>query len=1006
MRRKKAVRKGLSLLMAVVLTAALLVPVVEANSSGVSPADHAVQFLYNDYIMNGARNADNGVGAYAYYILTQAGVNVNGWVYNGQSLADAVCGLIEKDLTSVDKTSAKLLAQDLLAAQAMGKQDLASQLLNILKSRQSNQGFDSGPFSIFSNLAAYDLLGRAGSLCKIDAAKAKDYVLSTQNKVYGNWGYEWEGQYYPDFMATAQAIRVLYYLDPGGSDEQIQEALSAGLNWLIQQQQTNGSFVTGWDDPLVDTAEAVLTLKVLGRDSGDAWNNAVSYLLNNAVNPDGALGGAGNAMDATWLLAACNSLGTRPVVWRFYLEPNALTFQVDEKVQLKAFWEDAYGAAEVTAYATWSVDDAGIASVDDSAQKGLVTAKSAGSTVVKAVYNGLVAISQLNVQASSAGGSPSGVTVGLAIVGASGELLFGPSYVTVTAANRWGLTALGALDASGVSYTIKETPWGPFVDSIEGLASSGTAGWMYTVNGQIPMVGADKYKVKENDKIIWYYSKSMDQQPPNWEDLVKQGTTTSSTLSEVQKGIEEALENLKGGKADLGKALDVLEQVAKLKEADFTAELKAKAAELISALAPFLSKLPDKAIGLQVQGEEATVRLDGRSIISQVDIMKRAAELGEMLKNKGVAGAENLSPKVLVAQLPQEIAGKDFTALLPAEAAKALVSSGFTFELAGREVTFTLPAKAVNTVLGAASNVAQLAVSAGKVNPDKVNLPKGTLVVAGKIINLDFEAVTPEGAKEKPKTSFTEKITVTVSLEGIDTTKVNVKDLAVYRQRKDGSWEYVGGNVSPDGKSISFQTARTSVYAILNYRQTFNDISSHWAKSDIEFMAQRLVARGVTEDSFAPDSPLTRAQFAAFLVRLLGLEEERPAAMAFSDLPPDHWAYSAVGAAFKAGLVAGTGEKTFAPDREITREEIAVMLLRALEQKGLAPKIEEKEMNAILARYGDGEKVSTWARKAVAAAVKEGLLSGKPQNLLAPQDKATRAEAMALLKRLVDNLGG
>ncbi|WP_027718447.1 S-layer homology domain-containing protein [Desulfovirgula thermocuniculi] len=999
---KKAIRKGLSILVLVGLAFALLLPAGEAGAASfnASPADHAVQFLYNEYLTKGAKNADAGVGAYAYYVLCQAEVDVSGWVYNDQSLVDAVYGLIDKDLVSADKTKAKLLAQDLLAARAMGKQDLASQLLNILKSRQNEQGFDSGPFSIFSNLAAYDLLGRAGSLCKIDAAKAKDYVLSTQNKVYGSWGYEWEGQYYPDFMATAQAIRVLYYLDPGGSDEQIQEALSAGLNWLVTQQQADGSFIAGWDDPLIDTAEAILTLKVLGQDSGGPWNNAVSYLLNNAVNPDGTLGGAGNAMDATWLLAACNVLEVK-----FYLAPSILTLQPGKKAQLKAVWEDAYGAAEVTAYAAWSVDDAGIASVDDSAQKGLVTANGAGSTVIKAVYNGLVAISRLNVQASSTGGTSTGVTVGLAIVGAGGELMYGPSYVTVTAVNKWGLTALGALDASGVSYTIKETAWGPFVDSIEGLASKGTAGWMYTVNNQVPMVGADKYRVKEKDKVIWYYSKTMDQEPPKWEDLVKQASETSSPLSEAQKSLEEALAGFKAGKGDLGKALGVLEQVAKLKDADFTAELRARAAALIEALVPFLNKLPDEVAEVRLRGEEAEVRLEARGVTSQVELMAKAAELGEVLQAKGVSSAENLSAKTLIAQLPREVAGKNFAALLPAEAARALVSGGFAFELAGSEITFTLPAGATEALLKATDNVAWLSVAAGKVGPEHISLPEGTRVVACKLMELELTALTPEGAKERPGTDFAEEITVTVSLEGIDATKVNAKDLAVYRQKKGGSWEYVGGNINPEGRSISFRTARSGVYAILDYRQAFADISSHWAKSDIEVMAKKLIARGVSGDSFAPDQPLTRAQFATFLVRLLGLEEEQSAVPAFADLPPDHWAYGAVAAAFKAGLVKGTGEKTFAPEREITREEIAVVLLRVLEQKGLA-KVEEKEVDALLARYSDGENVSTWARKAVAAAVKRGLLSGKPQNLLAPQDKATRAEAMALLKRFGDSLEG
>jgi len=987
--------------MAVVLATTLLVPVASANGPGFSPAADPVQFLYNEYTTKGAKNNDAGVGAYAYYILTQAGVDVSGWFYKGQSLVDAVYGFVEKGLTLSKYLSAKLLAQDLLAAKALNREDMANQLLDVLRSRQSSQGFDKGDFSTASNLAAYDLLGRAGLFKEINSAYAKEYILSTQNKDRGCWGFEWGGAYYPDFMCTAQAIRALHYLDPAQDDPSVQEAIYAGLDWLKSQQKEDGRFEVGRDDPIVDTAEAIITFKVLGQDSGEKWEKAVDYLLN--INNESFW----NAMDATWLLAAFNFLN-------FYLEPYTLTLQPGEKDQLKAVWRDVYGqSSDVTPWATWSVADSSIASVDD---KGLVTAIKAGQTVVSAVYNGLTAWASLTVQsAAGGGGSATAVTVEMAVVGASGELLFGPSYVTVSKDNKWGLTVLGALDASGLPYHTSDWSWGVLVDNIAGQANSGMAGWMYVVNDQLPSFGPEKYNIKDGDKIIWYYSKSMDQQPPKWEDLVKQGSSGGSTSqgssggstsTDALKNVEKALEDLKGSSIDLSKALASMEQVAKLKEADLTAELKNKVVELISTVALSLGKLPDKAVEVQVQGEKAEVKIDGSSITSQVDIIKKAADLSETLKNKGIANAGDLQQKVLVAQLPQEISGKDFTVLLPAEAARALVSNGLAFKLQGSEVTFTLPAKAVNTILEAASNVAQLAVSAGKITADKVNLPKGTLVVPVKVINLDLVAVTPEGAKEKPKTNFGEKITITVSLEGIDTTKVNIKGLDVYRQKRDASWEYVGGTISPDGKSISFKTEHTSIYAIMDYRKTFADVSSHWAKNDIEYMAKRLIARGVAEDLFAPDSPVTRAQFTTFLVRALGLEEERPAKAVFLDLPQEHWAYGAVAVAFKEGLVFGVGEGKFAPEEKITREEMAAMLLRVLERKGVAPKMEEKEINNLLAHYTDSNEVSSWAKNAMASAVKVGLVQGKPQNLLAPRDRATRAEAMVFLKRLLDRYEG
>lgn len=113
-----------------------------------------------------------------------------------------------------------------------------------------------------------------------------------------------------------------------------------------------------------------------------------------------------------------------------------------------------------------------------------------------------------------------GCRVGIAVVGIGGEMLYPPVSVSVNPGNRWGITALGALDATGLPYAMKPR-WPNFVDSISGQACKGVSGWMYMVNGEIPMHLADKHPVKEGDKVIWWYSESMDQEPPVWDKLKK-----------------------------------------------------------------------------------------------------------------------------------------------------------------------------------------------------------------------------------------------------------------------------------------------------------------------------------------------------------------------------------------------------------------------------------------------------------------------------------------------------
>lgn len=110
--------------------------------------------------------------------------------------------------------------------------------------------------------------------------------------------------------------------------------------------------------------------------------------------------------------------------------------------------------------------------------------------------------------------------VNIAVIGRDGELLYGPAEVKVAKDNTWGSTALGVLDATGLPYTISAR-YADLVDSIAGQRNRGQAGWMYSVNGEIPAVAAAKKPVKQGDKVVWWYSKSMEQKPPTWDELVK-----------------------------------------------------------------------------------------------------------------------------------------------------------------------------------------------------------------------------------------------------------------------------------------------------------------------------------------------------------------------------------------------------------------------------------------------------------------------------------------------------
>lgn len=201
-----------------------------------------------------------------------------------------------------------------------------------------------------------------------------------------------------------------------------------------------------------------------------------------------------------------------------------------------------------------------------------------------------------------------------------------------------------------------------------------------------------------------------------------------------------------------------------------------------------------------------------------------------------------------------------------------------------------------------------------------------------------------------------------------------------------------------NGKTVvTIKRNSNSMYAVVSASKTFADVSDHWSKEDVELLASKLIVQGKTAAGFAPDSSITRAEFAALLVRSLGLTEETSGS-AFSDVKANTWYAGVVGAAVKAQLIEGFTDGTFRPNDEITREQLAVMLSRALIMTGADSKVGSTD---VMTGFTDGSAIQAWARNAVATNVAAGIIQGMPDNRFAPAKSATRAEATTMLKRFL-----
>lgn len=220
--------------------------------------------------------------------------------------------------------------------------------------------------------------------------------------------------------------------------------------------------------------------------------------------------------------------------------------------------------------------------------------------------------------------------------------------------------------------------------------------------------------------------------------------------------------------------------------------------------------------------------------------------------------------------------------------------------------------------------------------------------------------------------------------------------LGVYFYNEDRQvWEYVGGKMDHENKRFVVEVSRPGYYAVMEYDKSFEDLpDAHWAHDAVKRLAARHIVNGVNDAEFAPNGLTTRAEFAALLVRALGLRGSTGAP--FTDVGDD-WYAGEIAAAYEAGLVQGVTADRFGPDERVTREQMAAMIVRAYEFAQETKVSGGGKMGA----FRDADEVSAWAGEDVTRALELGLMRGRGSGRFAPRDGATRAEAAMAIWNLI-----
>ncbi|WP_150275596.1 pullulanase [Paenibacillus tepidiphilus] len=313
------------------------------------------------------------------------------------------------------------------------------------------------------------------------------------------------------------------------------------------------------------------------------------------------------------------------------------------------------------------------------------------------------------------------------------------------------------------------------------------------------------------------------------------------------------------------------------------------------------------------------------------------------------------------------------TVTLPHEVLASLQKQLTSAQADGASITFTaapLEEAAVKTLLQSLNK-----------NNTQVNAVSGVF---------DFRLqVTLKDGSTVPATAFAAPVTLAFQVSG----SPDRDSLGVFHLGTGGVLEYAGGALQD--KTLTAQVSHFSQYAALEVNKTFKDMpATHWAFQAVKSLSAKQIVTGISADAFNPGGNVTRAEFTALLVRALGLQGTGQSA--FADVAAGAWYAADVNTAVSLGIVNGRGTNSFAPNSTITREEMAAMLIRALQVK------QGRELTAeAAASFADAADISAWAASYVNTASGLGLIQGREAGGFAPQAAMTRAESAQVIYRLL-----
>lgn len=462
----------------------------------------------------------------------------------------------------------------------------------------------------------------------------------------------------------------------------------------------------------------------------------------------------------------------------------------------------------------------------------------------------------------------------------------------------------------------------------------------------------------------------------------------SSTLVEKLEAGETAVNTVKEmieGVGGLYKALDDNIEKGSSRAKTVLADKIINAAERAIQKAATSELQKDE---LNIEQEKATAKADAASLQTAAKTaVENAREIADKLKENEIEPNRSIKPVVLI-DVPTVEGIREVEVDLPAEAVDAVREAGVdTLEIRTEFADFKVnPESMDKDGINGETGI----ISFGTSKIDRMQIPetlRSSIPENSIVVDLD---ATAGGQKIR---QFNKPVEAAIPYKlGNEESK---EEVTVFLIEENGTVTPVGGKYDEATGKVRFRTMHFSSYFAKPSVREFSDLGKYpWAKKEIELLAGKGIIKGRTETAFDPAAPVTRAEFAALLTRLLNLEG-RSSSHTFTDVESQKWYSDEVAAAYNSSIITGRSADKFDPDGLITRQEMAAMIARVLFREGYRP-ADEAELSV----FEDADDVAAWAQNAVSTALREGIIQGMGDNTFKPKAKATRAQAAVMLYRL------